>query len=455
MNLRAFLVSVLLALPGTVSGQSTAQPDTTAYRTHVNPILSLPRLAWELATYPVGKFVIYAEHHDIKAQLYDFFINESGTFGILPQIQLGGETGTGGTLRIFALSRSRQGPALDARLTYSGARGQQGQLVIGHPAAFGSEHGFIRLEGDVLNTYHADASINGALHDNPARSLEIFCSDSFFRIGWRQHIGLKAETDPNVELELWAGHAMLDFDARTGGNEPLTDPDVTSEARKLVGIGRTFSYARVGGRLTFDQRDYRAPIKTQPHPLYEHMIGQYAVRVGGMIHHLRDRSYPRRGFLFEMSGEWARGGDRVQFARGRTELQAYLPLFRKGQVLALRGKVEKIHVPKGSLVPFTDLITLGGAEDARGFRRANFRGLGSLVLNVEYRYPIWDSWNAFLFWDEGQVFDALSDASIDGFHTSYGGGISMRAARRLLAKLQIGHSRENNVLVGLAVSQDF
>ena len=27
------------------------------------------------------------------------------------------------------------------------------------------------------------------------------------------------------------------------------------------------------------------------------------------------------------------------------------------------------------------------------------------MFNVEYRYPIWDTWNAFLFWDEGQVFD--------------------------------------------------
>ena len=74
---------------------------------------------------------------------------------------------------------------------------------------------------------------------------------------------------------------------------------------------------------------------------------------------------------------------------------------------------------------------------------------------MEYRYPIWDSWNAFLFWDEGQVFDALSDASTGDFHTSFGGGLTLRAARCLLAKLQIGHTRENNVLIGLTFLQDF
>ena len=91
----------------------------------------------------------------------------------------------------------------------------------------------------------------------------------------------------------------------------------------------------------------------------------------------------------------------------------------------------------------------------RGFRRGFFRGEGSLLVNVEYRYLIWDTWNAFLFWDEGQVFDTFDEMTWQGFHTTIGGGLTFRTPTGLIAKIQIGYSFAEKPLLGFSFTQDF
>ena len=84
--------------------------------------------------------------------------------------------------------------------------------------------------------------------------------------------------------------------------------------------------------------------------------------------------------------------------------------------------------------------TLGGGQRLRGYRRGFFRDKGSLLLNAEYRYPIWDTWNAFLFWEEGQVFEKYGDLEAGGFEYSFGAGISVRTERAFLFGLRIARS---------------
>ena len=74
---------------------------TDVYVTKVNHILRLPRYVWTTLVHPLGEFVIYAEYVKLWVRYYDLFTNKAGTFGIFPQGQLGGETGSGGGARIF------------------------------------------------------------------------------------------------------------------------------------------------------------------------------------------------------------------------------------------------------------------------------------------------------------------------------------------------------------------
>ena len=89
-------------------------------------------------------------------------------------------------------------------------------------------------------------------------------------------------------------------------------------------------------------------------------------------------------------------------------------------------------------VPYTELIQLGGNESARGYTRGYFRGQGALQFNVEYRYPIWDYSNVFLFWDEGQIFDHFGDLRWGGFHSSWGGVFISHGGRFARAKSKLG-----------------
>ena len=78
---------------------------------------------------------------------------------------------------------------------------------------------------------------------------------------------------------------------------------------------------------------------------------------------------------------------------------------------------------------------------------ASLRGAGALLLSAEYRYPIWDTWNAYLFWDEGQIFDEYGDIETDGFRTSYGAGISLRTEQAFLIGLSLAHSADQGLQI--------
>jgi len=133
------------------------------------------------------------------------------------------------------------------------------------------------------------------------------------------------------------------------------------------------------------------------------------------------------------------GSDQVKFYRVGGELSKYLTLFWKDRIMAVRLRMDKVTPWGNGFVPYTELIQIGSNEAMRGYERGYFRGQGAFQLNLEYRYPIWDTWNAFLFWDEGQIFDNYADLTWGNFHSSWGGGIAFRTEIGLLGKIKIGN----------------
>ena len=122
----------------------------------------------------------------------------------------------------------------------------------------------------------------------------------------------------------------------------------------------------------------------------------------------------------------------------------------------MRARLDKAHaLGDDSIIPYSDLTTLGGTHRLRGYRRGSFRGEGSLLLSAEYRYPIWDTWNAFLFWDEGQAFDQYEDLGLNQLEYSYGAGISVRTERAFLFGLRIARSHEEEALTGFSLEKEF
>jgi hypothetical protein len=455
---RSRLLILLLLFAGALPSAVTSENDSTLvvpgantpepYSSSGSP-LQLPRLLWNTAIYPVGEFTIYAEHHDLTSWWYQMFMNKSETFGLRPTVAKGGETGNGYGFSTFVGPNERR---LQMTAIYSGDYGKRANASFNSKVGKQSLH--LGVTGSYLDTRHPEASINGALRANPDRQFATRRGNGQVRLGWRS-AGADEDISRNVSLDGMIGYAYTHFWDQTQVSGPLVDPGSTIEARTLQGLDEPLQLVSVGGRLVLDSRDYMPPFSDAPHPLYGHFPGEGHRRKGGKFHPHRNTSYAERGALLSFEGAYIGGTDAVRYMRSSIEAQAYVTLLKRARVLALRARIDQLHPIGTGIIPFTELRTLGGNQDQRGYHSAYFRGWGTLAINIEYRYPIWDTWNAYFFWDEGQVFDRMGDLSADNFTTSWGGGLALRSANRLVVKVQIGHSAVQRAVYDIVLGQAF
>lgn len=143
----------------------------------------------------------------------------------------------------------------------------------------------------------------------------------------------------------------------------------------------------------------------------------------------------------------------AQYFKYILELSQYFSLGTERRVLMIHLYGEHNDEINGE-VPFHQMARLGGmgvsdeslSKTMRGYDYNRFFGESSLLLNVEYRYTIWEyrdfKLDAVLFWDEGQVFNEISQMQFKDFKESYGLGFRLSAANHLLIDLEIAHADE-------------
>jgi outer membrane protein assembly factor BamA len=129
----------------------------------------------------------------------------------------------------------------------------------------------------------------------------------------------------------------------------------------------------------------------------------------------------------------------------------FLPDSRR---LALKGELRKVELVGGKTVPFYARPSLGGSDNLRGFSDNRFQDSGSILLTIEYRYPLWSFSDVVLFADQGQVFNNYSEIKSGFFHSSYGAGIHMLSARGFAFRTEYALSRETSRLI-LSINRNF
>jgi hypothetical protein len=231
---------------------------TDVYFSRVNHLLRLPQYAWAALAHPLGQFTIYAEHTKLWVRYFDLFTNKDGTFGIFPVVQIGGETDHGGGARFFHTDLFGKRKILTGQYVYSGRKGQFGEGLYVHPNFLGS--GLVwKAEGGYLQTRHREANINAALDDlNMSRLFEIEQIGVQTSLDWQHKQGSLAHFIPLWAFTGWFGYARRDFQPVLGGAQLLTDMGSSDQARLLKGLGSDYSFYRLGGKLSFDTRDYVA-----------------------------------------------------------------------------------------------------------------------------------------------------------------------------------------------------
>ncbi len=171
--------------------------------------------------------------------------------------------------------------------------------------------------------------------------------------------------------------------------------------------------------------------------------GTQFVRTSAAVHFdLRNhRVRPTLGALLDAEADYSKGiGDVSSYFRFRESVALDFNLWAHSHVLVLRGDTELV-VPAGNdFVPFSELATVGGPQDLRGFRISEFRGFSSLTATAEYRWPIMLWVDAMMFVDYGGVFDRnYKNFGASQLHPDVGFGFRVATRDRFYLRLQVAY----------------
>jgi outer membrane protein assembly factor BamA len=158
------------------------------------------------------------------------------------------------------------------------------------------------------------------------------------------------------------------------------------------------------------------------------------------------KGQPTSGFAADLGVAYQKGtgiSESLEFTRARADLRYYLELFRK-RTLEFRGLVNVVDKPADAPeLPFYLFSELGGLNDLRAYRTGRLRDNDAALAAVDYRYPIWDVIDAFVFFEAGSVFNEIgADFSFRGWRTSYGLGFQIWHPESVLFKTQIAIGTE-------------
>jgi outer membrane protein assembly factor BamA len=154
--------------------------------------------------------------------------------------------------------------------------------------------------------------------------------------------------------------------------------------------------------------------------------------------------HPTRGFRLEFQNDFAYeflGNKNASYTRTILDLRKYLLLFGQKDVLAFRLRFQKIS---GDEIPLFELSVLGGGgtENAmRGYKMNRFQDKGKILMNAEYRFPIWRKLGGNVFVDFGTVWPSLKQINFQKSAVDIGWGLRYYL-QNFLARFDMGFSKE-------------
>ena len=401
---------------GDARADSSRHPNDVPYRTDRSlayHVLAFPSYVIDAVTYPLGVTVRYLE-----TNFPSLFRPKPVVRGVRPLIELGGPNGV------------------------------QGGLALFHHDLWGAGHD-VRASGEVAARESWEVEMQYAV-PSP--------------LGWATTLQFFGEYAVNDERRFFVG-----------GNNADEDADEAQFYGRRLDVRTLLAYdlgERWGGETQVRYQHVRTRPSEEDPERGERIVGQPGLGVTDFVSVSTEaiwdgtRTYQRRQTHRRVGGTVLLGrlgythdlaSDRFRYATVVGEVQQYVPLpfLPPGRRLALRARIEKNEpLLGGEAVPFYDLRGLGGQESLRGFRFDRFVDDGLLLLNAEYRYPIWDSFDAVLFVDSGQAFTRVGDIAADRFRWSYGGGVHLLSGRKLGARFEVARSVDG-VRVLLTVTPTF
>lgn len=159
-------------------------------------------------------------------------------------------------------------------------------------------------------------------------------------------------------------------------------------------------------------------------------VARFVTFKAGLVHDWRNHpGQPSAGGVERIALRYHQGTGRTSDLRySELELDAwhFLNLHRQ-RILALRALVRLQDKPGDAApLPFYLIDGLGGEDALRGYRTDRFVASDLTLATAEYRWPIWDVFDAFLFYDIGRVYNDIgNDFTWENWHPAYGFGLRL------------------------------
>ncbi len=390
-------------------------PNLIPYRSRrsvFSHMLALPSYAWNAFWYPIGVLEIRMEQGHGNNKLLSWLFNDDFTAGIFPIAKFGGTTGTEVGIRAYHDNLFNQKKKLHFTFLYHSTDDNTAHISYTDPAFLGKN-----VKMKFTAGFFNDSNENHFVGGNESRQSD--------RTSY-------AETERSLWLDLsYPVFKSLHFDIDT--KIERFDIEQSDESTfgdlfpiDIPGIG-TSILGSVGAALTLDLRRG-----------WPRVLSGLLIRTG-----------------YDFNSEFS--GIQHQFHHYFAEMQSYfsLPFLARNRRFAARFQFNKVEEAAGKDIPFYKLSILGNSRTLRGFDQYRFRGEGSLLFNIEYHYPIFDYWDAVIFWDEGQVFNEFEQIRLDSFHRSVGFGFRFMSKNRFLFRLEFGFSNEKKPRALLRLTPSF
>jgi hypothetical protein len=144
------------------------------------------------------------------------------------------------------------------------------------------------------------------------------------------------------------------------------------------------------------------------------------------------------------------------FDQWRFEGRAYLPVFAKRRVLAVRGVYSGVEGrgETNEVMPFYRLAVSDGTMRFAGYDSERFRDKQLAYARVEYRWEIISQLSAIALAETGEVASRWGAFDRNGLHSSYGGGLRMGVSSASTLRFEVANSAEGMHVV-LSLGGDF
>lgn len=162
--------------------------------------------------------------------------------------------------------------------------------------------------------------------------------------------------------------------------------------------------------------------------------------------------------------------DRYSFHRVDIEMRQRFALLGPLRRLTLHGRVASTTARSGHDVPFYLMPTLGGFElsrgpgdgtlgsdgtlaTLRGFTNYRFRDRHVLLLQAEYRIPVWGPIDFSVFGDAGKVAGRRGDLDLTDLQRNMGVGLSIMRGPQTALRLDVGFGGGEGTRLFLTLGQ--